>query len=817
MMRTIRHLQGACNGHAVFLSVCLLLLTLTACSPDENANVTYVVVTSTPSIPTFTPFPTVTPAPTPTATPDIPPDIGLRIGDRYLLDGYYEQAVSTYQGVLNREDAAPSLRAAAAFGQGQAALRDGLFNDAVTAFTFLIDNFPTEIRAQQAYFLRGDAYLGLSRWTEAINDFRQYLRLRPGLIDSYAHERIGDAFLAIGMLNEALGSYKTATEQNRGLEPGLALREKVAQVYTSSGDIINAVAQYDAILAVARNEPYRAQIELRAAQAVLNAGDLENGLARMQRIFNTYPAQAAALDAMRALEANERPLNQLQKGRVLYNRGDYLNAIQAFNDYTNTAPITEIPAEMYLLLGRAYREIGNSPAALIAFRTITEQYITDPLYGEALLEQGRTRFLDGDIDEAITFYLEIAQRQEGVLPTATEALWRAGYLYGTRQQYAQSREVFVELATKYPNTDQARSGLSIAAVAAAGQGDDAGAEQLFRQLASTSTGTTQADAWLQVGRLALKRGDNATAQDAFRQAASAAPDTFFGARAADILAGRAPFTPPSSYRFEFDDAAQIQEAENWLRQTFNITQEGDLWSLSDTLRTDPRVVRGSELWAMGTFEAAETEFYEVLDAYKNDGLASYQLALYFRGLGSYTPSQVGAANIITTAGIGTTDAPPFIARLRYPAYYRDVLLEVANRRGVDPLLMYALIRQESLFNPNATAAAGEKGLMQVIPDTAAYIADRLDWPNYQNTDLFRPYVAIEFGSFYLAEQLQRYNGNVYAGLAAYNAGPGRAAQWLDLAGSDPDLFMSTITIESTRQYVQLIYRNYNIYRALYGT
>jgi soluble lytic murein transglycosylase len=185
-------------------------------------------------------------------------------------------------------------------------------------------------------------------------------------------------------------------------------------------------------------------------------------------------------------------------------------------------------------------------------------------------------------------------------------------------------------------------------------------------------------------------------------------------------------------------------------------------------------------------------------------------------LGSYVPSQVGAANIIMTSGVSNLDAPRYIARLRFPAYYRDVLLGVATKHNVDPLLFYALIRQESLFNPNATAAAGEKGLMQVIPDTAAYIAQQMNWPNYENTDLFRPYVAIEFGGFYLEEQVSRFDGNVYASLAAYNAGPGRAISWLQLAGSDPDLFMNTITIETTRHYIQLIYRNYNIYRALYG-
>ena len=157
-----------------------------------------------------------------------------------------------------------------------------------------------------------------------------------------------------------------------------------------------------------------------------------------------------------------------------------------------------------------------------------------------------------------------------------------------------------------------------------------------------------------------------------------------------------------------------------------------------------------------------------------------------------------------------------MARMRFPAYYIDVIRPAADERGIDPLLMLSLIRQESLFNTFATAGAGEKGLMQVIPSTGQYIAERLDWRDYQHSDLFRPYAGVAFGAYYIDEQLELFDQNAIAALAAYNAGPGRAYDWNALSGGDPDLFMTTITIDSTRHYVQFIYRNYNIYRELYG-
>lgn len=795
----------------------LVALSLVGCVAEED--VIYVVITSTPPpqvVAEATPEPTDTPTPQPTATPNIPPEAGLRIANQLWLNGYYEDAIAAYQSVLANPSASADTRATAALNAGRAALREGLFDVAVGVLTLLINDYPDDLRAQQAYFLRGDAYMGLSRWTEAINDFRQYLRLRPGIIDSYAHERIGDSFLAIGFFDDALASYRQATEANRSLAPLLRLREKVAQVYLSAGDTAQALAQYEAILQVAQNAPYRAQIELRIAETLLADGGTAEANNRLLRIVTAYPDQPQAYTALGILEANGQPVNALQAGRIRFNNADYTGAIMAFNTFSTTAPLADIPAEMHLLLGRAYREVGNAPAALIAFDTILRQYPTDPLIGDALLEQGRTRFLSGDTDGAINFYLNIAENFGYLRATSAQALWRAGFLYSQNGQEVSARQVFERLARDYPETEEARNGLSTVAFAALRTDDIAAAEEYFTRLAGLSTAETQAEAFLLIGQIARNRGDDPAADRAFAQAIQASPDSYFAARASDLRDRRAPFTPPATYRFEFDDAADIAETEAWLRATFGIEQGGALWVLAPELAADPRLVRGQELWTMGQVESAEIEFFDLLNANRENPLASFQLALFYRGIGSYLPSMQSAANIITLAGAGTLNVPHYLARLRYPVYYLAVIEDASARYNLDPLLLAALIRHESLFNTNATAAAGEKGLTQVIPSTAQYIADRLNFPDYEHSVLFRPYAGIEFGAYYLAEQMNAFGRNVYAALSAYNAGPGRAQAWLASGGTDPDLYLSAITISSTRLYIQLIYRNYYIYRALYG-
>ncbi len=794
------------------LTVLLAAVFLPACTLAEQPAIIYVTATPPPATDGPSPVP---PTPTIPPTPTVAPEIAIQLANQYLTNGYYEKAVAAYQSVITNGGAPPNIAASAGYGLGRSALREGLFQDAVNALTNFITMFPSDGRVIQAHFLRGDAYLGLSQWQSALDDFKFYLTQRPGLVDSYVDERIADAQLALNQKDAAVASYQAATDAGRSLVPLLALREKVAQVLTASGDAQDALAQYEAILAVARNAPYRATIEFRAAQTMISGGANELGLDRMAAIVDTYPTTPQAYEAMKLLLAANREVDDYLRGQVSYSYGDYQDAIDSFTRYTTQNPLSAVPANLHLLVGRAYREIGNPSAANVAFQIIIDTYPTDSLFGEALLEQGRTKFLANDITGAIEQYFKIADTYN-YLPEAAEALWRVGYLYGTNNNPGESRKVFERLADAYPNSDQARSGLLLAASAASNVGDPVGAERLYARLATTATGDDQAAAYFWVGKLAATRGDQDIAKQAYQLAVTASPDSYFSARAGDILAGRDSFAKPTGFTFQFDDAVQIAEAENWIRQTFGVSQEGALWPLSPALQSDPRLIRGNELWAVGANAEAEVEFGDVIDANETDGLASYQLAIFLRGIEAYYPSVLAAANVIRAGKVGTLQAPPYLARLRYPAYYLSVVQDVAQRYNTDPLLILSLIRHESLFNTYATAGAGEKGLTQVVPATAQYIAEELNWPNYQHSDLFRPYAGIEFGTFFLAENLQRFDGNVQAALAGYNAGPGRAQNWLDLSGGDPDQFMTTITIDSTRTYVQRIYGFYSIYRALYG-
>jgi soluble lytic murein transglycosylase len=155
--------------------------------------------------------------------------------------------------------------------------------------------------------------------------------------------------------------------------------------------------------------------------------------------------------------------------------------------------------------------------------------------------------------------------------------------------------------------------------------------------------------------------------------------------------------------------------------------------------------------------------------------------------------------------------------LAYPLAFGDLVEREATANGLDPYLLLSLLRQESWFGPAARSGAEALGLSQVIPPTAAEIAQALGRRGFNYEDLVRPKESVAFGSWYLAKQSQTLGRRPLLALAAYNAGPGSAQRWT--GGNprvDPDDFVQAIDFTETRNYVRSIYEIYGRYRELYG-
>lgn len=153
--------------------------------------------------------------------------------------------------------------------------------------------------------------------------------------------------------------------------------------------------------------------------------------------------------------------------------------------------------------------------------------------------------------------------------------------------------------------------------------------------------------------------------------------------------------------------------------------------------------------------------------------------------------------------------------LRFPLPYRDLVEDQAWQTGLPEDWIYAVIRQESVFNQGAVSAAGALGLMQLMPATARTLADELRLAAPSRAAIFDPGLNVSFGSNYLA-QMRDHFGHAAVATAAYNAGPRRVDRWLPEHCTDADLWIAAIPYDETRGYVERVLAYRVIYRARLG-
>jgi soluble lytic murein transglycosylase len=153
---------------------------------------------------------------------------------------------------------------------------------------------------------------------------------------------------------------------------------------------------------------------------------------------------------------------------------------------------------------------------------------------------------------------------------------------------------------------------------------------------------------------------------------------------------------------------------------------------------------------------------------------------------------------------------------RYPFPYLKEIEYWSGQRQLNPLLVTALIRQESRFQPKIKSVANATGLMQVLPDTAKWIAPQIK-EDSKKINLEDPNDNIMLGTWYLDHTHQQYGNNSLLAIASYNAGPGNVAKWLQtIPTQDPDEFVELIPFDETKNYVRQVFGNYWNYLRLYN-
>ena len=422
--------------------------------------------------------------------------------------------------------------------------------------------------------------------------------------------------------------------------------------------------------------------------------------------------------------------------------------------------LPELDAERLVSLAAAYRSRRRETQMLEALERVVAGHPQSPWAEEALLAAGNHFWSKLDRRRAAAYY----QRLCRLFPAAAHAQfahWRMAwvtYLEGARE----SRELLESHLQRFPGTPL----------------------------------TPNALYWS--GRTAERAGDFPRARGFYAKLLQRHPQNYFGLAAARRLheIGPSPVT-------EADVLALIRPAAPLAVQAAIPAPALAGWDRAQALRS------------IGFHASAELELRAVHAEHPSPRLL-FEAGLAAIQAGRLLPGIAAARQAVPQLeGRRLADVPEEVWRAVYPLEFRDAIEAHATRAGLDPMMVAALIRQESVFQPRAVSRAGARGLMQLYPPTGRILARR-EKLRYSRARLFDPAYNLRLGTVYLAD-LYRTLGAWEPALAAYNAGEHRVAQWqAERAYNEPAEFVESIPFTETREYVQIVMRNAEIYRALYG-
>lgn len=174
------------------------------------------------------------------------------------------------------------------------------------------------------------------------------------------------------------------------------------------------------------------------------------------------------------------------------------------------------------------------------------------------------------------------------------------------------------------------------------------------------------------------------------------------------------------------------------------------------------------------------------------------------------------AAIAIVAGLLVTGriVVPVLSERLFPIRYQDDISRIAGEYGQDPYLVAAVVKSESGYDAGATSGKGAIGLMQLMPETAEWIASQLAWPEGRAV-LTDPADNLELGVWYLDYLGDSYGDGNPLTLAAYNAGPGNLNKWIEAAGGLEAFDLTDIPFPETRQYVERVEHYYQLYQRIH--
>lgn len=793
----------------ILISFIAITLLLGACDqlPGQNAGSGEGTTDVNSLFPAASPTATITPTPTPQAR--------IIDGEQELINGDYDQALQEFQTVVTTSDD-QTLIAAGQVGIGKVYFFQQNYEGAVNQFNWILGNFPNGEPYSIAQFYLARSYDALGEYQLAADAYGNYLNQASGLLNSEILTLQGDALVNAGNPAGAIPLYQQAlTTAVVSKQENLSI--KLAQTTEAAGSTDEALTLYQQIYDSSSSDYTRAQMDYLMGLVYLDYGQNEDAYAKFQDAVLNFPTSNDTYLGLLFLTDANQPVPDLNRGIVDYFAGQYGLAVQWLDRYIQNTPEHDGTPHYYRAL--SYWKMGLYEEEIAEWDQLIQGHPTDEKYATAFLEKSSTQKLYLNLyDSAAQTLLEFIALQ----PAASQApqyLYEAGRIYESENRLDKAAKTWMRIIDEYPGAEEGYTGLFEAGICYYRLGDFTQAQVIFQRtvlLATVPADKAAAALWVAKTLQAQKKDEEARGY--LQQAVEADPTGYYSIRADQILNGEQPFTASAEVDLGISLKDDMESASRWMAQKFNLPAGTDLTSLGD-MADNPLFQRGDLFLQLGFTDDARSEFETLRQELQDDSINTFRLANYLVNAGLYRSAIFSSRQVLDQAGLSeaaTLTAPKFFNHIRFGVYYRDTVVSSAVEHNMDPLLLFSIIRQESMFEGAIISSAGARGLMQIMPAVGEEIAGTYGWPpNYTEKDLLMPIKNVRMGTHYLKKWVDYFGGDMTAALAAYNGGIGNAMEWKKLSGNDPDLFLEIIRYSETRDYIRYITENYEIYKSIY--
>jgi soluble lytic murein transglycosylase len=651
-----------------------------------------------------------------------------------------------------------------------------------------------------AWLVLGYAHILDHDYAKAVDPLNR-AKAKAGDLGDYVNYYLASSYSQTGHAAEAI---PVLSEFDKNYPDSLLLRD--AHVLYANLLLSDNRAQESASLLEKYRQPVRAEVELALGRAYAASGQPTKAIAIFRNLYFNMPVspeadQAEGELAKLSVPGSPQPSFGDRKTRadLLLKGKRYSEAASAYSDLLNEASPSDRPV-MQLAMATALRRAGRSKDAKKAFESLSGLPVE--LEGERLFNLGEIARSNDDEDG---FFRYLGQLRQTV-PTSTwleQALLSAGNICLLKPDYDRAIDFYRELQQRFPSGSRAAYAHWKVAWLSLRQGRNAEAKQQFEQQIALYPASAEAPAALYWrGRLAEEDNDAPTARAYYQKVSSRFQNYYYGELARRRLAKVKKDDDPVHIAI----LDRIPSIDSNSRVT------------PDPVPTDNLRVQKAQLLENGALaDFSVRELQAAANEEKGNWLPGETARLY-QDMGRYDVAlDVMKRAVPNYFSLDISSLPRPYWEVLFPKPFWPDLKRFSSNNALDPYMVASLIRQESAFNPNAVSRKDAVGLMQLLPKTGKLVAKQEKVRHFAPTQLFTPGTNLQLGTRYFRGMVDKFGAFEYA-LAAYNAGSDRVDDWLKLGKyRDPQEFVESIPFTETREYVQAILRNENLYRQLYGT